>query len=286
MQRLHLLHCHHGVKISGIDGATSELAVRGMVECGITRIGQQGKVLNIEALFLPRIASDLPSHPVPFNSKWKHLLNLTLADPDFGTPGSINLLQGADIFSCALLNGRRHGLSGSLSAFKTNFSWVLAGTVRREKSNQKTESCYHSTTLEEILRRFWETEDYGLQQPVLSLEERVEHFKEKHNRDESRRFIVPLPTKSNATPLGASRSVAVKRFESLKHSLRAKWRFKEFAVALNEYMNMDLAEPVPVEELCKPVNKVYYLLMHMVRKESSTTSKVRIVFEASATTGS
>lgn len=288
-QRLRLPRRRHGVKISGIGGATSQLTVHGTVQCGITRIGQQGKVLNIEALVLPRITSDLPSHPVPFNHKWKHLLNLTLADPDFGTPGSVDLLLGADTFSRAMLNGRRHGPSGSPSAFKTHFGWVLAGAVRDERTNQKTaESCYHSTTLEEMLRRFWETEDYGLQQPVLSLEERavVEHFKEKHSRDESGRFIVPLPIRSNVTPLGESRSVAVKRFESLERSLRAKGRFEEFAVALNEYMNMDHAEPVPMEELCKPVNKVYYLPMHMVRKESSTTSKVRIVFDASATTGS
>ena len=97
--------------------------------------------------------------------------------------------------------------------FKMHFGWVLAGTVRDERTNQKTaESCYHSPTLEEMLRLFWEMEDYGLQQPVLSLEERavVEHFKDNHSRDESRQFIVPLPTRSNAIPLGELRSVAVK----------------------------------------------------------------------------
>ena len=289
-QRLRLPRRHHGIKISGIGGATSQLTVRGTVRCDITRVGRQGKVLNIEALVLPRITSDLPSHPVPFNQKWKHLLSLTLADPDFGTPGSIDLLLGADIFGRAMLNGRRHGPSGSPSAFKTHFGWVLAGPVHDEKTNQKTaESCYHSTvTLDEMLRRFWETEDYGLQQPVLSLEERavVEHFEENHRRDESGRFIVPLPIRSNAIPLGESRSAAVKRFESLERSLRAKGMFEEFTVALKEYISLDHAEPVPVEELDKPTDEVYYLPMHMVRKESSTTSKVRVVFDASAKTGS
>ena len=182
----------------------------------------------------------------------EHLLNLTLADPSFGIPGSISLLLGADIYSGAMLNCSRHGTIGFPSAFKTHFGRVLAGTVRKEKSNHNTESCYHSTTLDKMVRRFWETEDYGLQQPLLSFKESalVEHFKEKHSTDESGWIFVPLPTRSDATPLGESRSTAVKKFESLERSLRAKGRFKEFAIAQNKYMSMDHAEPGPV---CKIV---------------------------------
>ena len=39
-QRLRLLRRHHGIKISGIGGATSELALRRTVQCGITRVRQ------------------------------------------------------------------------------------------------------------------------------------------------------------------------------------------------------------------------------------------------------
>ena len=203
-QRLRLPRRHHGIKISGIGGARSKIAVRGTVQFGITRVGQKGKTLNVEAMVLPKITSNLPSQSVPFNSKWRHLLDLTLADPEFGTPGSVDILLGADIFGRAMLNGRRHGPSGSPSAFKTHFGWVLAGTVHSEVTDRKIDTCYHSTTLEETLRTFWETEDYNMQQPVLSLEEKavVEHFKKTHSRDASGRFIVPLPMKSNATPLG------------------------------------------------------------------------------------
>ena len=49
---------------------------------------------------------------------------------------------------------------------------------------------------------------------------------------------------------------------------------------------MDQAKPIPVEELSKPSNKTYYLPMHVVRKESSMTSKVQVDFDASAKTAS
>ena len=50
---------------------------------------------------------------------------------------------------------------------------------------------------------------------------------------------------------------------------------------------MKHAESVPEADLTKPPEDVFYLLMHVVRKESSTTTKIRAVFDASvkSTTG-
>lgn len=45
---------------------------------------------------------------------------------------------------------------------------------------------------------------------------------------------------------------------------------------------MGHAELVPTADLQKPTSEVFYLLMHAVRKESSSTTKIRAVFDASA----
>ena len=49
---------------------------------------------------------------------------------------------------------------------------------------------------------------------------------------------------------------------------------------------MKHAEPVPVEDLQKAPKEVFYLPMHAVRKEHSTTTKIRAVFDASAKSAS
>ena len=52
----------------------------------------RGKTLVMEAVVLPKVTTDLPSCLIPFDRKSKHLSNIRLADPDFGTPRSIDLL--------------------------------------------------------------------------------------------------------------------------------------------------------------------------------------------------
>ena len=127
---------------------------------------------------------ELPSQPVPFNPNWDHLADLTLADPDFGRPGRIDLLLGVEVFSEVVHQGRRHGTPGSPSAFETDFGWVLAG----EASPAATPSpllAHHTTvdTGDELLRKFWEIEQQPSEYSGLSLEERsvTQHFKDHHS---------------------------------------------------------------------------------------------------------
>ena len=51
---------------------------------------------------------------------------------------------------------------------------------------------------------------------------------------------------------------------------------------MEEYFDCGHAAMVPLSDLDKPTSEVFYLPMHIVHKESSSTTKIRIVFDASA----
>ena len=132
----------------------------------------------------------------PFDLGWMHLVDLPLADPDYGRPGRIDILLGVDVFMEVLCQGRRTWPPGSPSAFETNFGWVLAGNVNSHTPTRVITS-YHTLviTSDEVLLKFWEIEERPDDQTNLSAEEGsvMQHFKENHSRSPDGRFIVPLP---------------------------------------------------------------------------------------------
>ena len=61
---------------------------------------------GLEGVVLSKITASLPAFQVTFNSHWKHLTGLCLADGDFDVSGPVDVLLGADVFSRIILLGR------------------------------------------------------------------------------------------------------------------------------------------------------------------------------------
>lgn len=66
--------------------------------------------------------------------------------------------------------------------------------------------------------------------------------------------------------------------------MKGKGKWSEFAAVLNEYVDLGHAEQVPKSDLLLHQSSTYYLPVHGVTKETSTTTKLRAVFDASAKT--
>ena len=284
-QSLSLPRSCQNARISGVAGLTRNSPVQSIANLSVSAIYPTSEKISVTAIVVPHVTCDLPLRPVPFDLKWDHLSDITLADPDFGIPGKVDLLLGVEVFADVMLQGRRLGQSGSPMAFETKFGWVLAGNA--DACTSATHVATHHASLltgDDILRKFWELEERPISDSALSPEERsvVQQFKANHTRTEAGRFVVPLPKKPDAKPLGESRSQAVRRFLSLERALHAKGQFTEVEAVIGEYFEMEHAEQVPKLDMEKPHEEVFYLPMHIVRKESSTTTKIRAVFDASA----
>lgn len=190
------------------------------------------------------------------------------------------------MFVEVIRHGRRSGPQNTPTALNTEFGWVLAGNMSlKSKSDTDVISTHLTsvTTGDDLLRRFWEVEEKTVANCELSIEERValKHFHSSLLRDDQGRFVVPLPKRPTEAKLGESRSQAVRRFVSFERSIHAKGLFPEIQKVMQEYLDQQHAERVPPEDIEKSVDQTFYLPIHVLTKDSSTTTKVRAVFHAS-----
>ena len=116
--------------IAGIAGVNAT-RTRGAVSFAVSKLHGKGKQIQVpHAFVLPKVTTDMPANPVGSIEKWKHLKGLDLADPEFGTPGCVDVLLGADHYGEIFLHGRRWGPRGTPYAQRTCFGWVLFGPLR------------------------------------------------------------------------------------------------------------------------------------------------------------
>ena len=172
-QNLCLPRSRHQITISGVAGLSNQSPLRPIAQFQVSPIHSPSESIAVAAIVIPRVTCDLPLHPVTYQSSWTHLSDLTLADPEFGRPGRIDLLLGV---ANVVLQGRQSGPQGSPVAFETLFGWVLAGSIIESvTSSQLCVASHHiSTTIgdDDVLRKFWEVEEPPPgEQHSLSLEE-------------------------------------------------------------------------------------------------------------------
>ena len=266
--------------------------IQSITSLQISLAHHNGRKIDLTAIVVPRVTCDLPVYPVPFDLTWKHISDVPLADPGFGQPGRNDILLGVDIFVDVLLHGWRTGPPGSPVALETEFGWVLSGSTKQntpmDQVNLQATTFYVSATSgDDVLCKFCEIEESPANTLALSLEERtvVRHFEANHHRNQGR-FVIPMPRKPDAKPIGESRSQTVQRFLSLERSLNHKGQFQDFEAVVQEYLDLGHAEDVPSEDLDKATTEVFYLPIHVVYKSTSTATKVRAVFDASAKSSS
>ena len=281
---LNLPCSRQSTRLFGIAGLRHGSSSHFVTKFRVTSRLDPKKSFDVSAIIIPRVTCDLPAHSISVDRTWHHLEGLQLADPDFGHSRTVDVLLGVDVFVESLLHGRQVGPPGCPIALETEFGWVLAGTVDKHPPSEYL-SCHVSLlTGDELLRSFWEIEEAPQEDPVMSAEERavVHHFEINHYRKPDGRFVVPLPKKMDGKELGETRSQAVRRFLNMERSLHSKKQFPEIATVMEEYFALGHAEQVPFADLQKSPQDVFYLPMHSVHKASSTTTKIRLVFDASA----
>ncbi|XP_062539286.1 uncharacterized protein LOC134207596 [Armigeres subalbatus] len=240
---------------------------------------------DMQFYVLPKITRALPISPVKV-SRLKIPTDIVLADPSFGEPGPIDMIIGAEFYLDLLAAGSMKLSDDGPTLQETVFGWIVSGRTSPIPENIPETSTFVSTMvdLQELLARFWELETCHVNS-TLSIEETAceEFFNKTTSRNKDGRFVVALPRKEHIMEkLVDSKNIAIKRFLSLERRLDCnpplKAMYTEF---IHEYLLMGHMKQVPEECSEKPV---YYMPHHAVLRPDSTTTKLRVVFDASCRT--
>jgi len=288
VQRLKTDRRRSSIPLVGI-GAELSTKTKGIVNITIKPHFKSWFELTISAHVLPKLTTLIPSHSFE-NTKWSHLNKLTLADPHFATPAPIDILLGADVYGIIIKEGLVKESTNTLIAQSTSLGWVVSGPI---SSNTKYHrSLLHQTSNnEELLRlmqRFWESDAIpDCQHRTLSPNDQLceNHFRRTHSRNQDGRYVVRLPFNDDPSKLGASKPKAIRMITRLTNKFRVEPVFANlYSDFMLEYANLGHMKLVP-ETLPEP-SHVYYLPHHGVIKESSLTTKLRVVFNGSSKTSS
>lgn len=238
--------------------------------------------LTIDALVLDTICNDQPTSVLQ-RSNWPHLSNLRLADEQFGTPGSIDVLLGADVFGQLLLDGQVKGQAGHPVAINTVLGYILMGRISNQAPHQITSlhcNFDSSATLDNQISRFWEVEEVPsvshLSPDDLACEK---HFLDTYKREKTGRFVVELPFLDAMPTFPGIRNLALLRFYSLERRLSKNPPiYQQYRDFINEYLDLDHMELVTEVG----TSDCFYLPHHCVIKPESLTTKLRVVFNGAA----
>lgn len=236
---------------------------------------------NIACHVLPTIVNDLPASRKPKDGwKIRKELSTKLADPLFDQAGSVELLIGAGVFFDIMTPERIPLEVGNISLQGTKLGWIVTGEIRATcllGIGNSLEENWRTIQHEEV-QPFGRASKENLR--CTEEQEVVEHFMKTFTRDADGRFVLRLPTNSRVNELGSSLNMATYRFMNVERKLQRDEQLRlEYTKFMTEYIEMGHMEEIKNDVTARPT---CYLPHHAVIKSSSLTTKVRIVFDASA----
>lgn len=218
--------------------------------------------------------------------------DITLADIDFFKPSQIDLLLGADVYYSLLCDGLISSGKDCPVLQNTKLGWIIAGNVPQRSSRVQTFSflapSFHteSEPLESLLTKFWELEELPNHKTPTPDEELAEQdFK--HNMkfldDGTVQVNLPLISENEPSKLGDSFHMAKKRLLHLENRFKNNpFLFSEYQKFIDEYISLGHARYVPLSLQNESLLNKYFLPHHCVIKKASSSTPLRVVFDASA----
>ncbi|XP_058456554.1 uncharacterized protein LOC131433952 [Malaya genurostris] len=236
----------------------------------------------LEFLVVPQVTGILPLQKIDIR-QWEIPPNIKLADPRFNISAKVDMLIGAELFFDLLITDRMKLDNGQPMLWRSELGWIVCGSrtsIKRPSLVAVAHYISSEASLENAVQRFWKQEEVPEVEKLTSeFEQCIDHFEKTHRR-ENGRFVVRLPFRDTVKLLGNSRSLAERRFLQLERKFVHQPELKkQYVTFINEYVSLGHCRKLENDD---DTVRGYYLPHHAILKPSSSTTKLRVVFDASA----
>ena len=273
------------VPIRGINQSTA--TTKGLTSCTIKPVGKNNPLFSFDVYVLPIVSANLPSLQINSHN-WHHISNIKLGDDSFNIPAPVDMLLGAEVYSQIIKPNIIPGQPGQPIALDTLFGWVLLGSAETSNKLPNNSFSCHLTSLDNLsldqtMSKFWEIESLPTKKFLSPDEVKCESFYQKTvKREDSGRFQVSLPFRHSSRPvLGDTYNHAYKCFLSLESRLlKNPELYLQYSEFMNNYLKNNHMSLIPKSEPQTPF--INYLPHHCVVRPDKSSTKVRVVFNASA----
>ncbi len=237
-------------------------------------------------LAVPVICEPLAAQPLALClESYEHLSNLELADSTSDNCAmEVDLLVGSDYY-WELATGRICRRNNGPIAVETKLGWVLSGPVPAVESSCSLLTAHtlkvdsrEERSLDDALRAFWELESLAHKASSRLRSSREFSFKDgRYEVGLSWRKPRPIPPDNH--------ELIQKRLHSLLRRLRLSPAILlEYDAVIRKQVELGIVQQVPDSDF-GIVGSVHYLPHHAVVKQEKETTKVRVVYDASARAG-
>ena len=267
------------VNISTFGNTNSDIKTVDIVKLNL--LTQSNEKLTVHAMSYPYICAPLKHQPLDLvKNAFENFKNINFADSGVGD--EIDLLIGSDYY-WGLVSGRVVEASKGIGlvAMETRLGWVVSGPF--EGTNSQSVSVVHNlrvnceNNLDTQLKTFWELETIGIKNIEKSSSD---EFFETITRRDDNRYEISLPFKENNPIIHDNYENSKARLLKLHSKLKQDpTLMKSYNDIFNEQKSMEIIESAPGPG---KIGETYYMPHHPVIRNDKSSSKVRIVFDASS----
>ena len=280
------------IKISSIKDEPETIIVK-EISLKIYDMDHKNEV-EVEARTLPKRMFNMPSQSSATNGDnqktFDHLQDIQI--PNI-CASKVTILIGANAPDVFLQLELRRGNPSQPYAIKTILGWSLLGNnTEREKPQKggreyrvnRIEVLQHDEMLDQIVKRFWETEHClcaNSRGTAMSIEDKLcLKVLEVETKIVNGKYEVPMLWKQIDSRLPNNHEMALRRLISLhERFLGNPELFEKYRETINTYIKECYARKIRKEETINTSDKTWYLSHHPVFHPQKP-GKVRVVFDA------